>query len=78
MSRTLSLKLLGPFRVEEPSGLKLPTRKVEALVAFLALPAGRLHPRGALAELLWGSRDEGRTWKCLAQHLPHVYSVEAI
>ena len=25
---------------------------------------------------IWGSRDEGRTWKCLAAHLPHVYAVE--
>jgi hypothetical protein len=25
---------------------------------------------------VWGSRDEGRSWKCLARHLPHVYSVE--
>ena len=52
MSRILSLKLLGPFQIEEPSGLELATRKVEALVAFLALPAGRLRHRGELAELL--------------------------
>lgn len=25
---------------------------------------------------VWGSANEGRTWKCLARHLPHVYSVE--
>ena len=25
---------------------------------------------------VWGSRDEGRNWKCLARHLPHIYAVE--
>jgi photosystem II stability/assembly factor-like uncharacterized protein len=26
---------------------------------------------------LWGSRDEGRRWSCLARHLPEIYAVEA-
>jgi photosystem II stability/assembly factor-like uncharacterized protein len=25
---------------------------------------------------VWASRDEGRSWRCIARHLPHVYSVE--
>jgi len=33
---------------------------------------------GTTSGEVWGSRDEGRTWKCLAQHLPHVYSVESV
>src|SRR5262249_23508463 len=45
------------------------TRKVEALTAFLALPAGRLHPRGELASLLWGSRDETHARHSLRQAL---------
>jgi DNA-binding SARP family transcriptional activator len=69
MSRILSLKLLGPFQVEEPIGLKLLTRKVEALVAFLALPAGRLHYRSEIADLLWGSRDEVHARHSLRQAL---------
>jgi DNA-binding SARP family transcriptional activator len=69
MAGKLSLKLLGPFQVEEPLGRKLLTRKVEALVAFLALPAGRLHCRGGLAELLWGSRDETHARHSLRQAL---------
>jgi DNA-binding SARP family transcriptional activator len=69
MSRVLSLKLLGPFQIEGPPGLKLPTRKSEALVAFLALPAGMLHHRGELAELLWGSRDEAHARHSLRQAL---------
>ena len=31
---------------------------------------------GSTSGEIWGSRDEGRTWKCLAAHLPHVYAVE--
>lgn len=25
---------------------------------------------------VWGSANEGRSWRCLIRHLPHVYSVE--
>jgi hypothetical protein len=26
---------------------------------------------------IWMSRDEGRTWRSIAAHLPHIYSVVA-
>ena len=26
---------------------------------------------------VWGSRDEGKKWSCIARHLPEIYSVEA-
>ena len=26
---------------------------------------------------VWGSIDEGENWRCLAAHLPHIYSLEA-
>ncbi len=26
---------------------------------------------------VWGSRNEGENWQCLAAHLPHIYSLEA-
>ncbi|MEO8485190.1 MAG: glycosyl hydrolase [Betaproteobacteria bacterium] len=26
---------------------------------------------------VWGSRDEGRTWRCLARHLPQIHAIEA-
>jgi hypothetical protein len=32
---------------------------------------------GTTSGEVWGSRDEGRTWKCLAAHLPEIYAVEA-
>ncbi len=57
-SHRLSLKMLGRFEVLAPEGLTLPTRKAEALLAYLALPAGRQRSRGELTALLWGSRDE--------------------
>ena len=31
---------------------------------------------GTTSGELWGTRDEGRTWRCLAAHLPHIYAVE--
>ena len=33
---------------------------------------------GTTSGEVWGSRDEGRSWKCLAQHLPHIYAVESV
>jgi photosystem II stability/assembly factor-like uncharacterized protein len=33
---------------------------------------------GTTSGEVWGSRDEGRSWKCLASHLPHIYAVEAV
>ena len=56
---TLRLTLLGGFRIASAKGavLSLPTRKAQALVAYLALPAGRRHGRDTLAELLWGDSE---------------------
>ena len=31
---------------------------------------------GTTSGELWGSRDAGRSWRCLAAHLPHIYAVE--
>ena len=47
----LNLTLLGGFqgRVGASALLALPTRKAQALLAFLSLPPGRSHPREKLA-----------------------------
>jgi hypothetical protein len=31
---------------------------------------------GTTSGEVWGSINHGRSWKCLARHLPHIYSVE--
>lgn len=57
----LSLDLLGGFRARLESGevLTFQTKKAQALLAYLALPLGKAHPRDKLAALLWGEmRDE--------------------
>ncbi|MBW7849911.1 MAG: hypothetical protein H3C38_05380 [Rhodospirillales bacterium] len=54
----MEFKLLGPLDIG--GGIRLPTRKAEALLAFLALPAGRPHRRDALMGLLWGIVPNGR------------------
>jgi DNA-binding SARP family transcriptional activator len=57
---TFVLRLLGTFQASAAGGtpVALPTRKTQALLAYLALPAGRPHTREKLAALLWGDRPD--------------------
>src|SRR5262252_3548625 len=59
----LELMLLGGFQARLAPGrpLSLPTRKAKALLAYLALPAGRSHARDKLAALLWGDVPEAQS-----------------
>src|SRR5712691_9054744 len=65
------LTLLGGFqgRLGGATPLTLPTRKTKALLAFLALPPGRSHPRAKLASLLWGDLPEPQARRGLRQSL---------
>lgn len=59
------LTLLGRFRLEDGGSLvRLPTRKVESLLAYLALHP-QSHPREQLAALLWGERPHAQAMASL-------------
>jgi DNA-binding SARP family transcriptional activator len=67
----LQLHVLGGFQARLPSGASvgLPTRKTQALLAYLALPPGQAHPRDKLAALLWGETPEAEARGSLRQAL---------
>ncbi len=50
------------------------TVKRQAMAADDRDPVGLYF--GATHGEVWGSVDEGKKWKCLAQYLPHIYAVE--
>lgn len=51
------------------------TVKRQAMTADAADPVGLYF--GTTSGELWASRDEGRNWACMAQHLPEIYAVDA-
>jgi TolB-like protein/tetratricopeptide (TPR) repeat protein len=63
------LVLLGRLRLEDDAGRRVEIRggKTQALLAYLALPAGRRHHRDHLATLLWGEMGEERARHNLRQ-----------
>src|ERR1051325_148436 len=67
----LSLSLLGGFQARFDSGdpVALPTRKAQALLAYLAQPVGQAHPREKLAALLGGGIREESSRASLRQAL---------
>src|SRR5215475_1798685 len=51
----LTLTLLGSFQARvDALVVGISTQKGQALLAYLAMPAGKVHPRDKLATLLWG------------------------
>lgn len=61
MSR-IELALLGGFaaRLESGGPIALPTKKAQALLAYLAMPPGQPHARDALGALLWGDMGDAQ------------------
>src|SRR5262245_58802321 len=73
----LDLKLLGGFeaRLQAGAALVLPTQKTQALLAYLALPLGRSHPREKLATLLWGDMQHAQARSNLRNALSRIKKV---
>ena len=67
----LHLELLGGFaaRLNGDRPCRLPTRKAQALLAYLAVPAGRFHSRDKLTALLWGDVPEQQARQSFRQAL---------
>ena len=67
----LQLVLLGGFQARSPTGaaIAIPVKKAKALLAYLALHPGQLHPRDKLAALLWEDSGEGQARHSLRQTL---------
>jgi TolB-like protein/DNA-binding SARP family transcriptional activator len=70
----LMLRLLGEFRVSSPEKptIRLPTRKSEALLIFLASPCGVARLREQLAGLLWSRSAEEQARMSLRQSLTRL------
>lgn len=71
---SLALSLLGGFECRAGDGraLVFPTWKVRALLAYLALTAGRRHPRDKLAGLFWSDQTDARARANLRQTLSRL------
>jgi TolB-like protein/lipopolysaccharide biosynthesis regulator YciM len=64
----------GSFAAQWPDGsaIELPTRKAEALLAYLACRAGDAQPRDRLTALLWGERADAQARHSLSQTLTSI------
>jgi DNA-binding SARP family transcriptional activator len=64
----LGLRLLGGFLLQADARPRaLPARKAQALLAYLAVRAGRAHARETLTGLLWGDAGERQARQSLRQ-----------
>ena len=70
---TFQLSLLGPFELSGSDGpLDLTSKKLAALLAFLACSAQQAHSRDKLMTLLWGSHFEAQARQNLRQALTRL------
>jgi PAS domain S-box-containing protein len=70
----LTIKTLGGLGFQRPdgAGVRLPTRKTAALVAYLAMHPGRRFSRQAITGLLWGDKDEMHARHSLSQAISDI------
>lgn len=71
---TLQVRLFGGFELRGPgdAGLRLTTRKAEALVALLALQPGQPQPRDKVCALLWPDVRDAQARHSLRQTLSQL------
>src|SRR5262245_29335406 len=70
------LALLGPFELRGPDGsIDLTSKKLAALLAFLACTAPQAHNRDKLMTLLWGSHFDAQARQNLRQALTRLRRV---
>jgi TolB-like protein/DNA-binding SARP family transcriptional activator len=74
MTRTLRLRVLGPFdaRWSDGESAELRNKKARALLAYLAVEHGRSHARERLAGMLWGETGDERARHNLRQSLSAI------
>jgi DNA-binding SARP family transcriptional activator/pimeloyl-ACP methyl ester carboxylesterase len=73
---TFQLSLLGRFELAGPNGpIDLTSKKLGALLAFLACTAAQAHSRDKLMTLLWGSHFEAQARQNLRQALTRLRRV---
>jgi len=67
----LHIELLGGCSARTNGGAPclLPTRKSQALLAYLAVPAGRFHAREKLTTMFWGETPEAQSRQSFRQAL---------
>ncbi len=68
----LTVRLFGSFELGAEPEIKLASKKAQALLAHLALPAGQSHRRDKLAGLLWGERGDDAARHNLRQTLSSI------
>jgi PAS domain S-box-containing protein len=74
MTAVMRINVLGDFLIHDPAKreVRLPTRKSRALIAYLALHAGKRFTRGHLSTLLWGDQGERKARQSLRQALTAI------
>jgi DNA-binding SARP family transcriptional activator/TolB-like protein/Flp pilus assembly protein TadD len=66
------LTLLGAFALSGTAPCAMVSKKAQALLAFLAMPAGQPHRRDKLAAMLWADRSEESARQNLRQCLTAI------
>ena len=75
-SPRFGLSLLGGFELTGPDGVvDLPSKKLAALLAYLACTAPQPQPRERLSALLWGSHFDAQAKQNLRQALYRLRKV---